>query len=405
MLFSLAWRNLGRHRRRTIITVLTMATSVAGCIGLSAWVGGFGGMIQSAIVDRQVGHLQVHHADYPSTMNPYDTVPDAAAVLESLRSRPDIKLAAPRVTGFALFGGDGEDANTGAFSGVDPAVEAKLTGLDERLVGGTWLKDRGTAVVGKQLADSLGLKVGGDLLVVTNALDGSFGDRIFSIAGISESGNVALDQGAFLSMADAQELLAMGDAVHELVVLTHDIDEVAAAVATTKADWPALAIRPWYEVAPEAVEAQGMQDASLAIFSIVILGLAAFIIINTLLMSVYERTRELGVLNAVGMRPRQIVSMILVESMLLGTLSAVAGLVLGGAIAWYLAEYGFRLDLGDGKPIQMGSVMIDPLIKGTLDPKVFIAPTVLLYVTATVGGLWPAIRASRLDPVTAMRQD
>lgn len=405
MILSLAWRNLWRHRRRTLITVLTMAVSVAGCIGLSAWVGGFSGMIQSAIVDRQVGHFQVHHADYPTTMNPYDTVPDADAVLASLRGQDNVKLAAPRVTGFGLFAGEGEEANTGGFTGVDPAVEAQLTGLDERLVEGTWLQDKGTTVVGKQLAESLDLSVGGELLVVTNALDGSFGDRIFTIVGISEAGNVALDQGAFLSIADAQDLLAMGDTVHELVVITHDIKGVDGTVAAAQAALPGLAIRPWYDVAPEAVEAQGMQDATLVIFSIVILGLAAFIIINTLLMSIYERTRELGVLNAVGMRPRQIVTMVLAESVMLGTLSAIVGVGMGFAMAWYLAEYGIRLDIGDGKPIQIGSVLLDPLIKGTMDPKVFVAPTLLLYVTATIGGLWPAIRASRLDPVTAMRQE
>ena len=405
MLWSMAWRNLGRHRRRTLLTAATLAFSVAACIAMSSWMGGFSENVRAAIVDRQVGHFQVHHADYPTTMNPYDTVPDATALLEHLRGRDDIKLASPRVLGFALFGGAGEEAATGAFVGVDPEGEAALTGLPDRLEDGAWIAATGTAAIGHRLASDLDLKPGDDLLVVTNALDGSFGDRIFTVSGVYDSGNIALDQGAYLSLADATALLALDDAVHEVVVVTNDASNIAASVAATSAAFPALAVRPWWDVAPEALQAQGFQDVVLGIFSVVILGLASFIIVNTLLMSVYERTREFGVLGAVGLRPRQIVRLVMAESFLLGTIAAAAGLGMGLAGVWYLAEYGVSLAVGDDQGFRMGSVVLDPVIHGRFDLKSIAVPTGLLYFVAVVGGLWPAIRASRLDPVTAMRQE
>jgi ABC-type lipoprotein release transport system permease subunit len=405
MIWSMAWRNLGRHRRRTALTAITLAFSVAACIGLSTWMGGFAENVRVAIVDRQVGHFQVHHPDYATTRNPYDTVEDAEALLASLGARADVKIAAPRVLGYALFAGDDDEATTGGFVGVDPAAEASMTALSDHLVSGAWIAASGDACVGKKLAEDLGAGPGDDLLVVTNALDGSIGNRVFRISGVFDSGNIGLDSGAYVSLDDARDLLAMDDAVHEVVVVTNDARAIEASVATTQAAFPKLSVQPWWEVAPEALEAQGMQDAVLGIFSVVILGLASFIIINTLLMSVYERTRELGVLAAVGMRPRQIVGLVLAESFGMGTMAALSGLALGLLGTWYLAEVGVSLAVGDDQGFRMGGVVLDPLIRARFDLRSVLVPTLLLYAVSVLGGLWPALRAARLDPVTAMRQE
>ncbi len=406
MIFSMAWRNLWRHKRRTLLTASSMAVSVAICIILSGFTDGFLESMRSAVVDHQLGHVQVHHPDFPTSASPYDTVADADQVLARLRSLPEVDRVAARVQGFALFGGAEEDAATGMFMGVDPDDEAALTALDQRIIDGTWLTAGAPgAVIGHRLAETLKLSVGQDLLVVTNALDGSIGDRVYPVLGIYRTTNIGMDKGAILTVAEAQELLVLDGAIHEIVIVTKDREAIEEAVVAIAAVTPGLAVRPWWEISPETVAMLGIQGALTAFFAVIILGVAAFIIINTLLMSVYERTRELGVLAAIGTRPRQIVGLILAESLLLATLSGVLGLAAGLLGDLYVMTVGIRLAVGDDAGFTISGVSLDPVVHAVINPTSVMIPLGLLVAVAVFGGLWPAVRAARLDPITAIRQE
>lgn len=406
MLLHLAWRNLWRHKRRTILTATTMAVTVAFAIALGAWTDGFVAAMRTAVVDRQIGHVQVHHPDYPTSMSPWDSVPDAAANLDKLKAIPGVATVGPRVQGFGIFAGAGDDAMTGAIQGVVPSAEAALTCLDTRVHDGTFLLDGDTtaALIGDEVAGELHLKPGDELLVVTNALDGSFGDARYKVAGIYQTGNLMLDKGVVLVMAEAQRLFGLGDAIHEVVVLTDDADDIEAVVARAQVALPSLSIRPWWEVSPETFEMQNLTAVSMGIFSFLLICLSAFLVINTLLMSVYERIHEFGILLAVGTRPRQLVAMILGESTLLALLSAGMGLALGLALALLLVDKGIPLGVGD-EGYAMGGMVLDPVIYGALTPAGVLAPLLSLFFVGIVGGLWPAFRAARLDPVAALRQE
>ena len=408
MIPLMAWRNLWRHKARTLLTAGTMAFSVMICIVMSGITVGFLEAVRVAVVDRQVGHIQFHHADYPTTNSPYDTVPDASSLLQKLRGAEGVTEAAPRIQGFGLFAGAGEEATTGMFMGVDPRAEAGLTGMDERITAGAWLADDAgpSAVIGHRLAKKLKLSVGDDLLMVINALDGSIGDRVYPVVGIYRTTNLGLDEGVVLPLAVAQELLVMDDAIHEIVLLTDDadtIEERRGALVSMLDD--SVIARTWWEISPQTLEMMAMQGATVGIFAVLILGIAGFIIINTLLMSVYERTREFGVLAAVGTRPRQIVGLVLTESFLLAALSAVLGLASGLAADMYLAKVGLNMAVGEDEGFQMAGVVLDPQIYAVMTVDSIVVPVVALFFVSVVGGLYPAIRASRLDPVSAMRQE
>ena len=406
MIFSMAWRNLWRHKRRTLLTASSMAVSVSVCIILSGFTGGFIEAMREAIIDRQLGHVQIHHPDFPSSASPYDTVSDADGVLSRIRALPEVDRVAARVQGFALFGGAEEDAATGMFMGVDPVGEAALTAMNDRIVDGEWLKDGEPGVViGYRLARSLNLEVGQDLLVVTNALDGSIGDRVYPVLGIFKTTNISVDEGAILTLAAAQELLVLDDAIHEIVVVTKDREAIERAVLAIDAVTTDLAVRPWWEISPETVQMLGSQGIITGFFALIILGIAGFIIINTLLMSVYERTRELGVLAAIGTRPRQIVGLILSESFLLATLSGALGLAMGLLGDLYMSTRGLHLAVGDEEGFTISGVALDPVVKSATTVEGVLIPLALLLVVAVLGGLWPAMRAARLDPVTAIRQE
>jgi putative ABC transport system permease protein len=136
-----------------------------------------------------------------------------------------------------------------------------------------------------------------------------------------------------------------------------------------------------------------------------ILMVAAFGVINTLFMSVYERTRELGVAKALGMRPRQIVGLVLSESLLLALVSGVIGVVAAGLITWPLATRGINLGMSEEQGFAVGGITLDPRVYGIFELKSLVIPVVTLFVVAVLGGLWPALRAARFDPIRAMRQE
>ena len=405
MLAQIAWRNLWRNKRRTVLTALTMGLGVAFCIWMASYTGGFMQVMRGATVDRSTGHIQINHREYPETQNPYDVVPEAAAVIAQLRTRDGIKTVAPRVQAYAMFAGDDDKAAPGKLMGVDRVAEARMTELDQRIEEGTWLSAEGQAVIGRELADKTQLKVGDQLLVVASALDGSIANQVYPVVGIYSTGNVATDSGAVLPLSTAQELLVLGDGVHEVVVVTEAFDRIAQSTAELSAQWSDLAVRAWTEIAPELVQMEGMMSASSYIMVAIIMFLTGFMIINTLLMSVYERTRELGLLISLGLQPSKIVQMILLESGLMGLVSCALGVALGWCAHLAMVYVGFPLEVEDGKGFVFNGVMLDPVIYGSLDPSALVLPLMAVMLTALLGGLWPAVRAARLDPIVALAQE
>jgi putative ABC transport system permease protein len=407
MILRMAWRNLWRHKRRTLLTALAMAVVITMTTSMSALTNGIIQMWKEAAIDRQTGHIQIHHPDYPDSFSPYDSVPSGEALVETLRAFPHVAQATARVRSFGLFANDAGEGASGSLIGVDFQAEAALTRLDERITAGVWLpgEGQGTVLAGHDLAQTLGLSVGSELLVVTQDLNGSMGNGLFTVRGIYQSGNVISDKGAMFSIGDAQYLMAMDTGVHEVVVVTDDHDGIGAVQAAIEAEVPNLSVRAWWQVMPEMAEMMQLNDNIMGFFMFLILMVAAFGVINTLFMSVYERTRELGVAKALGMRPRQIVGLVLAESLLLALVSGAIGIVAAGLITWPLATRGLNLGMSEDQGFAVGGITLDPRVYGTFEPEGLIIPLLTLLVVAILGGLWPALRAARFDPIRAMRQE
>jgi len=414
MILRMAWRNLGRHRARTALTVLAMALVIALSMFMSSMLSGMSSNLSEAVVDRAIGHVHLNQADYPDSASPYDAVPEASQLLEGLSARPDVQAVCGRVRAFGLHSKDtgrtlAGDASVGGILGTNLAREAALSGLDERLEAGRYLPETGevSALVGARLAEDLGLELDDTLLVVTQALDGSIGQGVYGVRGIYRTGMDELDESIVLELGEAQQLMALEDQVHEVVVVTTGgRDTIASFMADAQERWPELSTRPWWEIRPDVVEMMAMSDGVNGLFALIVLVVAAFGVINTLLMSVYERTRELGVMRAVGMRPRRVVELVLAEALLLALAAAVLGLALGGLSELYLLTVGIDLAVnGQGEGMQLSGVTLDPVIRGGLELEHLVVPTVTLFAVTALGALWPAWRAARLDPVNAMRQD
>jgi ABC-type lipoprotein release transport system permease subunit len=397
MLLRMAWRNLWRHARRTWITVAAMAFGTAFCMATIALSDGLFEDIFRVLVRQNLGHVQIHARAYPALRSLYETLPGYRSHLESLASLPDLGL--------------GEKAVGARLCGVDPEAEEKAMGLTARMLFGrapTSPPNREIAL-GEGLARSLRAEPGDDLVVLAQAADGSMGNEIYRVSGIFRSGAAAFDRGgALVHLEDLGVLLALPDQVHEIVMLARSDAQAGALAEDARRVLGELdpLVRTWDEVNPQASRMMELQDASAVLILGMIFSVAALGVLNTMLMSVFERTRELGVIQALGMRPGHLVALVMLETLMLSTVAGALGLALGLGLDAWLVRHG--IDFGmfvAHDTYTFGGAALPMLMRGVVRPWGIVATLIGLYVVSGLAALWPAVQAARVDPVVAMRQD
>ncbi|MCB9673518.1 MAG: ABC transporter permease [Alphaproteobacteria bacterium] len=408
MLLRLAWRNLWRHKRRSLITAFAMAIAVALCMATTAFTDGMGRKMFNVMVEQQLGHIQVHHPDYPTGRKLYDTVPEAAKTMDALEGLPEVAHASAQLMGFALIGG-AEETTGGQLVGVEPAREIAVTRADERIVDGRFLEDGkpGEIVLGAGLADEIDVGVGDTVVVVTQGSDGSIGNALYEVVGLFRTGNAALDKsGSMMALADLQDLLVLPDQVHKITVLGHDPDDLLALKNAAIAVVPdGTQVQTWEEASPQAVQMMAMMKFSTLIMLFLVFAVSSFGILNTMAMSVFERTRELGVLKAIGLRPGKLVQLVVAESVFLAALAGSIGFGIGGLLDVYLMVYGLDISGGNPEGMSFQGITLDPVMYGAIEPFSIFSILAALILVSTGASFVPAWRASRLDPVEAIRTE
>jgi ABC-type lipoprotein release transport system permease subunit len=375
-------------------------------MGVMAFQDGFTGQMRRVMVGERLGHIQVHHADYPGRRSMHDALPKASERAAALQARPEVAALTMRLRGPALIGGEVKSVG-GVLTGVDPALEEGFTHVSQMLTEGRYLGQAPAheVVLGFKLAQKIEVEVGEQVVVVTQAADGTMGNDLYTVVGLLSTGNDQVDRlGGHIHLADLQALLVMEGRVHEITLITRpdtDLDAFAATIQAGTAGDDAV-VRTWREVDPKTAEMLTMQDSMNGLIMMIILSVAGIVILNTMMMVVFERTRELGVLKALGMRPAHIVSLVLLESLCLTTLAVSMGLVLGGLIDWFLVSQGVQLLEGD---LTFAGVRLPGHMFGVVRVAPIVQTVGFAYVVSLIAALWPAVRASRLDPVIAMRSE
>ncbi len=408
LLWSIAWRNLWRQRRRSLSCVLAMAVGVALSMAMIAVTDGMYDGLFDILIGQRLGHAQLHHPDYPSSGQLHDTLPGRTALLESVEALPGTVAASARLSGFALLAG--EELSAGAqLVGIDPVQDRRVTPLQDRVVEGAYLGDApgGEILLGRGLARELELGVGSEVAAVVQAADGSTGNELFTVAGLYESGDMAMDDsGAYLHLADAEALFCLEDHAHGIMLLTGGPGQVEAYVDSVQlaVGSETVQVQSWREASPSTAVMMGMRHVATAIMLGMVFGVAAFGVANVMLMSVYERTRELGVLRALGLRPGQLVRLVVLETLLLAAIATAIGLVAGGLLDWYLVVYG--LDFSSRAPggFSFEGVWLEPVVRGAVRPVSILATVVAVFVVSVLASLWPAWQAAKVQPVVAMRE-
>jgi ABC-type lipoprotein release transport system permease subunit len=350
-----------------------------------------------------LGHAQVHAKGFQAEPTLSLVVKDPRAVRATVERAHPGAVTLARVTGAGLAASESRSAGV-MILGVEPAREAAHSALLQIAVGRT-LKDEPAreVVIGAKLARRLKVEPGGELILLSEAVDGSIANDVYKVVGLSTGGGTAETGGnaVFLHLADAQDFFGLGASVHQVVIgLPKGGNPKRVAAALRTALDPSLEALAWQEMAPEAelgIEAdrQGTYAMDVIVFLLVVLGM-----FNTMTMSTYERMFELGVMAALGTRPRRVLSLILLESALLGVIA----LALGVAVAIAVLAVIPAIDMGSAwGESDFAGVALPSVLQIELAPLALGMAAMTVGVTCLVGGLYPAWRAARLQPVDAMR--
>lgn len=406
-MFKLALRNLWRNPKRSGITIAAVAIGIWALVFMWGFIDGMNEQMIVNNIQYMTGHLKIHqqgfHEDKELALSVSANDPRLNAILDDQR----IEARAPRVEGPALIS-SADQSDTVMVFGIEPNQEAKLTAFDDALIAGQFFSSINTAdnrdiIVGDKLAEQLTVGVGDRLDVIVQAADGSLGADRFTVLGIYDSGIDVLDENFVLMQLPAsQELYSLWGQYTSWVIRSHDRQRVdALKTSLTDTLGTDFEVYDWQQLLPSVVQSIIFHERVAYIVVFVVFTVVAAGIANTILMAVMERTREFGVMLALGTEGRQIIGMVLIEVTLLGVIGLILGNGLGISFTAYWAKVGMDLsNYTEAMETMPGlSAIVYPLIR--LDHLLIVSAVV--FVICLLPALAPAWRSARLHPVDAIR--
>lgn len=426
MLLNIAWRNVWRNPVRSGVVMVAIALGLWAGVAMMSFSWGIGESRTRDVIQTQTSHLQIHTEAYELGEEMQHFLPDGAALLNELNNHPNVTATSGRILASGML--ESTKGNFGVqIRGVDPEAEEALTGLQSRLIGGKYFPDsrRPVALIGEALAEKLGVieeaepaeesvavpvaetpeertfNFRRNIVIRFQNADGEITSSKFKVGGVYQTQNVNLENSqVFVKSEDLQRLVGRPDGIQEIAVMLTDIslsDTMATEIETSH---PGLEGKTWSKLAPELEFMAESFDASMRIFIAVILLALAFGIINTMLMSVMERTRELGMLMSIGMTRRKLFSMIMLETVFLTLVGAPVGLLAGWGFVSYFGKVGIDLSQFEQglDSFGMSSTVFTEMPSGA-----YTEILVMVIITAILSAIWPARRALKLNPAEAVR--
>jgi ABC-type lipoprotein release transport system permease subunit len=403
--WRIAWRNLWRNPRRTGLALAAIGLSVALVLIYDSVLRWEADWMVETITGPMLGHVQAHAPEWRKTRAMDKTLRDVTKTMAALRSDPGVAGVDGRVYAPALAA-LGEEGFAVVVIGVDFAEATKPSRL---LQGVTATPGARQVLMGHLLAAQMGVTAGDRIAIVGQAVDGSLANDLFTVAAIvNTSVDMVNRQALVMPIREAQDLFAMSDEAHELVIYARDAAAPKELAARLR-QLPALAgdeVLDWQTAEPAMNELVGLIQVMWVFILVLVFAAAAAGVANTALMSTFERTHEFGMLLALGTTPSRILGMIVLESLTLGATGALIGTMLGGSLVVWAYRHGIDLAaITGGGPTNLSafgmsfSLVIHPRLAAIDIVRVVVA----VMVTSLAASVWPAMRAARLQPARALR--
>jgi ABC-type lipoprotein release transport system permease subunit len=402
--FKMAWRNMWRNWRRTAIALTAIVLGLVLLLFLNGVIQGSDQGIYGNAVRLYGGNVQVHAPGYRAKANRMPLLPlaDADAVVAAAQAQPEVVAAAKRITTGGLV-----STREGSFpvkiTAIQPSVEQPISMQAENITAGRFLlDDDGDAVlIGQGLADELGVTVGDRVTVVGRSRQETMRQRTMTVVGIYDLGMAEAEKGmVFITLPEAQTLYNLRDQETEVAIMLQKVGQEAAVMPALAAALPGYEVDSWTTLHPEIEETLAMKGAFTTILGLIVLMIASIGVLNLMLMAVFERTREMGVLSALGMKGRQIMWLFLLEGALIGLVGAVIGCAVGYGIVTAVGQIGIDFGFASG----MGEVtaLMGTRLYPTVGLNNVLFSGVAVTLIAALASLYPAWQASRQEPAAAL---
>lgn len=400
----LAWRNIWRHRRRTIIIVAAMGLALALMMFYDGLIDGFNNAIYGNAVRVLGGNIQIHAAGYRENVdsNPLLPLPNDSAVVQTALSDPDVISASRRIQTGGLVS-NREGAFPLSIVGIEPGVEAPISLIAQNVTAGRWLSadDQDSILIGKGLADVMGVQTGDRIAMVGSDIHKQNRQRTMTVVGIYDLGMPSIEKNTvYISLGEAQALFGLPDQSTEVDLNLKKLGQESSVVAALAPALPGYEVESWDKNYPELANAINQKGAVMNIFSVVIELIAGIGVLNLLLMAVYERTREIGLLGAMGLKPRQIGALFVLEGAMIGVVGTLAGIVLGLVINSALGTVG--MDYGQFAGVADYMALISGRVYPSLGVHSLVGRAATVLIIATLAAWIPALEASRREPAEAL---
>ncbi len=402
-LWKLAIRDLGRNKRRSGLTLVAVALGLGLLVLISGLMeGSVWGTIENNI-RVQSGHVQVREESYDEdkvSLKWEDLLDDPQGLVAQAQDLPEVRAATPVLWASGILATGDESVGVRVF-GINPLAEMSAP-FREGLVAGAFLApdDRSGVLIGRRLAESLGVSAGDHIKLLVNTSDEQPDEAIFTIRGLYDTGTPAYDEiTLFMPLSKAQTFTRAGERASAIVILLNQKDDADVVALALRAS--GLNVLTWYDLNQMILQAVEMSMGIMNLMYLVVLAVVAVVIANTLLMSVFERTREMGILAALGMKGRQVLTMFVLEAGTLAMIGVVLGLLLGSLGVYYLATEGWHL--GEMASVATAEMAYGETIYGRFAPAEMVQLSLASLIITLLASLYPAWFAARMEPIDALR--
>ena len=403
MIRKISWRNIWRNRGRSFVVIGAIAIGIWALIFLVGFMNSWTVMYIKNQIKYETAHIQVHHPDFKKDYEIKYTIIDGNALLEDLRSNTKFKSIAHRSISNGTISSPRKASGIN-IKGVAPEEEIALNKIDSFIVEGAYFQEvkRNPIVIGYKLAEKLKVKLRSKVVLTFQDKEGDIVSGAFRICGILKTNSPTYNEFSVqVRQKDLNKLLGIGDEFHEILVIANSVVDESAEANILKSKFPENLVEDWKEIAPEMEYFQQASASFIWVLQVIIMIALIFGIVNTMLMSVLERFKELGMLMAVGMNKKRIFQMIMVETLYLALVGSPIGLIISILTMNYFSSYGMDLSMYSAGLEMYG---YDNVIYPTVEDSVYVQVIIGVFVTAVAGAIYPALKAIKLKPVEALHK-